>query len=128
MIGSRGEQMLSRTLPHVDAWNGWFAWSGNTAEGYRALRDEIDAACVAAGRLPKDVERTMAILLRFPEEQGPVDPRATVIQGDIEVMAEALLALGAEGVRHIQVVLEPCTAAAVERFARAVEFVRKSAA
>jgi alkanesulfonate monooxygenase SsuD/methylene tetrahydromethanopterin reductase-like flavin-dependent oxidoreductase (luciferase family) len=128
MIGSRGAQMLAKTLPHVDAWNGWYAWTGNTPEGYRRLHAEIDSACVASGRKPDEIERTMAILLRFPEEDGPVDPRATVVQGDVEVMAEALLALAAEGVGHIQVVLEPCTAPAVERFARALELARKSSA
>src|SRR5687767_9647806 len=54
MIGSHGAQMLAKTLPHVDAWNGWYAWTGNTAEGYRLLRAEIDAACVAAGRPPAE--------------------------------------------------------------------------
>lgn len=127
MIGSRGEKMLAQTLPHVHLWNGWYAWTGNTAEGYRTLRREIDAACVAAGRAQHEVERTMAILLRFPEEAGPVDPRARLIQGDVDLMAETILALAAEGVGHIQVVLESCTAPAVERFARTLELVRAAA-
>ena len=126
MVGSHGTKVLAATLPHVDAWNGWYAWTTNTAEGYRTLRDEIDTACVAVGRPPAEVERTMAILLRFPEEHGPVDPRARLIQGDVEVMAEAILALAAEGVAHLQVVLEPCTAPAVERFARVLEIVHSA--
>lgn len=124
MIGSRGDQMLAATLPHVSQWNGWYAWTGNTPQGYSALHAEIDKAIVAAGRAPGDIERTMAILLRFPEQSGPVDPRATVIQGDVEVMAQAILDLAAAGVQHVQVVLEPCTPASVERFARALELVR----
>lgn len=124
MIGSRGAQMLAVTLPHVALWNGWYAWTGNTPSGYRRLHAEIDKSVIAAGRAPKDIERTMAILLRFPEESGPVDPRATLIQGDIEVMADAIVALAAEGIGHIQVVLEPCTPASVERFGRALELVR----
>jgi alkanesulfonate monooxygenase SsuD/methylene tetrahydromethanopterin reductase-like flavin-dependent oxidoreductase (luciferase family) len=124
MIGSRGPKMLEVTLPHVDLWNGWYAWTGNTVAGYEPLHAEIDAAAEAVGRNPAEVERTMAILLRFPEERGPVDPRATVILGDVEEMAEAVLALGRAGVGHIQVVLEPCTPAAVERFARALELIR----
>ena len=123
MIGSRGAKMLAATLPHVNLWNGWFAWSGNTAPGYRTLHAEIDAAMRDAGRNPDEIERTMAILLRFPEESGPVDPRATLIQGDVDVMADAVLALGRAGVSHVQVVLEPCTPAAVLRFGKALELL-----
>jgi alkanesulfonate monooxygenase SsuD/methylene tetrahydromethanopterin reductase-like flavin-dependent oxidoreductase (luciferase family) len=124
MIGSRGPQMLAVTLPHVDAWNGWYAWTGNTVKGYQRLRAEIDSAVEAAGRCPSDVERTMAILLRFPEHDGPVDSRATVIQGEVELMAEAITALADAGVGHVQVVLEPCTPEAVDRFGRAIELIR----
>jgi alkanesulfonate monooxygenase SsuD/methylene tetrahydromethanopterin reductase-like flavin-dependent oxidoreductase (luciferase family) len=124
MIGSRGARMLSATLPHVELWNGWYAWTGNTAERYRQLHAEIDAAARAADRDPAEIGRTMAILLRYPEESGPVDPRATLIQGDVDVMADAVLALGRAGVDHVQVVLEPCTSKAVERFGRALELIR----
>ncbi len=128
MIGSRGAQMLAATLPHVSLWNGWYAWSGNTPEGYEKLHAEIDSAVVAAGRAPSEVERTMAILLRFPEEDGPVDPRATLIQGDVEVLAQAVLDLASVGVQHLQVVLEPCTPQSVERFGRALELIRAGTA
>ncbi|MDQ2683369.1 MAG: LLM class flavin-dependent oxidoreductase [Chloroflexota bacterium] len=128
MIGSRGPQMLAATLPHLSVWNGWYAWTGNTAEGYRPLREEIDIAARNAGRAPEEIERTMAILLRFPEENGPVDPRATVIQGDVDVLARGVLELAAEGVSHIQVVLEPCTPQSVERFGRALERIRAGVA
>ena len=124
MIGSRGPKILEATLPWVDAWNGWYAWTGNTATGYDVLRGEIDAAVQSAGRDPAEVERTMAILLRFPEVGGDVDPRATLIQGDVDVMAGAILALARTGVAHVQVVLEPCTPASVERFGRALEMIR----
>ena len=128
MIGSRGPRVLAQTLPHVDAWNGWYAWSGNTVEGYRALRAEIDEHALAAGRAPEEIARTMAILLRFPEATGPVDPRASLIQGDAEVMARAVIDLAREGVYHLQVVLEPCTVSSVERFGRALDMIRAETA
>ncbi len=34
MVGSIGERMLSITLPHVQYWNAWFTWFGNSPEGY----------------------------------------------------------------------------------------------
>ncbi|HRA46855.1 MAG TPA: LLM class flavin-dependent oxidoreductase [Thermomicrobiales bacterium] len=124
MIGSRGAKILHDTLPYVDYWNGWFAWTGNTAAGYLPLRDEIDTAARECGREPAEVVRTMAILLSFPGSTYPVDPRATLIQGEPEQLAEAVLDLHALGVDHIQVVLQPNGPAEVERFGRVLEIIR----
>ena len=70
MIGSEGPRMLSITLPHVQSWNAWFTWFGNSPEGYRPLRDKVDAACREAGRDPAEVERTLALFVSFPGAQG----------------------------------------------------------
>jgi len=70
MVGSMGERMLSITLPHVQAWNAWFTWFRNTVEGYRPLRDAVDAACRAAGRDPREVERTVALFVAFRGARG----------------------------------------------------------
>ena len=37
MAGSIGPRMLGLTLPHVDWWNTWYTWYGNTAEGFAEL-------------------------------------------------------------------------------------------
>ena len=128
LIGSRGERILRATLPYVKYWNGWFAWSGNTTEGYRPLHEEVDAAARDANVDPAAIGRTMAILLRFPHGTGAVDPRATLIQGDDEQLAQALLDLHSAGVDHVQVVLEPNSASDVERFGRVIEKVRAAGA
>ena len=52
MIGSRGPQILALTLPHVQYWNGWYAWNGNTVDGYAPLRAEIDTAAESVGVAP----------------------------------------------------------------------------
>ena len=62
--------MLSITLPHVQAWNAWFTWFGNSPEAYPALRDQIDAACRAVGRDPATLERTLAVLVTLPGGEG----------------------------------------------------------
>ena len=36
MIGSIGERMLNFTAPHMDSWNAWHDWFGNTPEGLAA--------------------------------------------------------------------------------------------
>jgi alkanesulfonate monooxygenase SsuD/methylene tetrahydromethanopterin reductase-like flavin-dependent oxidoreductase (luciferase family) len=115
MVGSMGERMLSITLPWVQSWNAWFTWFGNSPEGYPALRDQIDAACRAAGRDPTSVERTLAVLVAMPGSTGrpqgshdrdPVAP----MPGEPEVLAPALRAFAEMGVGHVQLVLDPITA------------------
>jgi len=112
MVGSIGERMLAITLPHVQSWNAWFTWFGNSPEGYRPIRDQVDAACRAVGRDPATLERTAAVLVALPggsgRPQGSHDrPPADAIPGDPETLAAALRAFAAEGISHIQLVLDP---------------------
>ena len=115
MVGSIGERMLEITLPHVDAWNGWHLWFGNTVEGYRALRDRIDAACRAVGRDPAEVDRTVALLIAFADGTGRPSGLATegtstpISAEDPEALAETLRDFAAAGVAHVQLVLDPIT-------------------
>src|SRR5262249_48628256 len=34
MVGTRGRRILDATLPYVTAWNTWYAWYGNTPDGF----------------------------------------------------------------------------------------------
>ena len=112
MVGSIGERMLSITVPHVHAWNAWFTWFGNTVAGYLPLRDTVDAACRGAGRDPAEVERTLALFVAFPDARGRslgdlTRPDAAPIPSDPATLAAALRAFAAEGVAHVQLVLDP---------------------
>ena len=64
MVGSSGERVLSIALPHVDAWNTWFDWYGNTPEGFAARNAEIDGAATLAGRDPREIERSACVRVR----------------------------------------------------------------
>jgi alkanesulfonate monooxygenase SsuD/methylene tetrahydromethanopterin reductase-like flavin-dependent oxidoreductase (luciferase family) len=112
LVGSMGERMLGITLPHVQAWNAWFTWFGNTPDGYRQLRQRIDDACRSAGRDPAEVERTVAVFVSFPGAQGRQLgnlswPDADPYSGEPAVLAPALRAFAEEGVAHVQLVLDP---------------------
>ncbi|HET6744233.1 MAG TPA: LLM class flavin-dependent oxidoreductase [Candidatus Limnocylindria bacterium] len=125
MIGSEGERMLSITLPHVQAWNAWFAWFGNTVEGYRPLRDRIDEACRRAGRAPQEVERTVALFIAFPDAIGRsmgdrTAPDLAPLSSEPEALARTLRAFADEGVGHVQLVLDPITADSIGRLAPAL--------
>jgi alkanesulfonate monooxygenase SsuD/methylene tetrahydromethanopterin reductase-like flavin-dependent oxidoreductase (luciferase family) len=125
MVGSIGERMLALTVPYVDGWNAWFSWTGNRPEGVEPLRAKVDAACAAAGRQPRDVERTVAVLVRLP---GATDGReadavqqVTPLEGNPEQIADALRAYAREGVGHVQLVIDPITEGSLEALAPVLE-------
>ncbi len=126
LIGSTGPRMLEIAIPHVDAWNAWYNATGNVPEGVAPLREAVDGACRAAGRDPADVERTVAILVRLPGGAGrlagdlgeaPVPP----LRGSPEEIAATLRAFAAQGISHVQLVLDPITLASIEAMAPVLE-------
>ena len=114
MIGSMGPRVLAATLPHVESWNTWHAWFGNEPDGLRAMLADVDAACVAAGREPAEVERTTALLLGLTGAVGRVQlnpdrPGAPPLLGGPAAAAERLHEYAAMGIGHVQLVLDPIT-------------------
>jgi alkanesulfonate monooxygenase SsuD/methylene tetrahydromethanopterin reductase-like flavin-dependent oxidoreductase (luciferase family) len=114
LIGSTGPRMLEITLPYVDAWNAWFISFDNSVDGYLPLRDRVDDACRAVGRDPAEVERTLALLIAFPDavgrQAGEGEPLPEPIPGeDPAALAATLRAFADAGVGHVQLVLDPIT-------------------
>jgi alkanesulfonate monooxygenase SsuD/methylene tetrahydromethanopterin reductase-like flavin-dependent oxidoreductase (luciferase family) len=115
----------------VQSWNAWFTWFGNSPEGYRPIRDQVDAACRAAGRDPATLERTVAVLVKFPGAPGGPQgysnrPAAEAISGEPAVLAAALRAFAAEGIGHVQLVLDPITADSVRALAPTLALLNRS--
>src|SRR3954449_2912237 len=52
MVGSTGERVLRATLPHVDGWNIWYDWFGNTPEGFARANERVTGLLDTAGRDP----------------------------------------------------------------------------
>jgi alkanesulfonate monooxygenase SsuD/methylene tetrahydromethanopterin reductase-like flavin-dependent oxidoreductase (luciferase family) len=124
LIGSSGERMLSITMPHADAWNIWYADFGNAPEGLAPFRARVDAACLSAGRDPAEVERTAAVLVQVGGGRGrrQGDVRAEPpVRGTPEEIAAALRRFAAEGIGHVQVVLDPITTASIEELVPVLE-------
>jgi alkanesulfonate monooxygenase SsuD/methylene tetrahydromethanopterin reductase-like flavin-dependent oxidoreductase (luciferase family) len=113
MIGSVGPRMLRATLPYVDAWNVWFNDTGNRPAGVAPLRQLVDATCTGLGRDPAGVERTVAVLIRLPggsgRLQGTSANPAPPLEGSPSELADVLRAFAAEGIGHVQLVLDPIT-------------------
>jgi alkanesulfonate monooxygenase SsuD/methylene tetrahydromethanopterin reductase-like flavin-dependent oxidoreductase (luciferase family) len=112
--------MLRIAAPYVDAWNAWYADSGNRPPGVAPLRERVDAACREAGRDPAAIERTVAVLVRLPGGTGRImgdtSPVQSVapLEGPPDVVAEELRAYAREGIGHVQLVLDPITVGSIE--------------
>lgn len=129
MVGSMGERMLSLTLPHVDAWNAWYTWFGNSVEGYVPLRDQIDAACEHVARDPAEVARTVALFVAFDDAVGRrtafADELVEPLSGEPAALGESLARFAEAGVDHVQLVLDPITEDSIERLAPVVQMLRR---
>lgn len=118
MIGSQGPRVLAATLPHVDMWNAWHAWYGNTPHGLRNMLEWLDEQCLAVGRDPGTLERTVAIMVRAPGGTGRIYGDSThegakAISGSPEDVAAQLAAFGATGIAHVQLVVDPITVGSI---------------
>jgi alkanesulfonate monooxygenase SsuD/methylene tetrahydromethanopterin reductase-like flavin-dependent oxidoreductase (luciferase family) len=129
LIGSSGPRMLEATIPYVDAWNAWYADTGNQPAGVPKLRALVDDAARAAARDPAEIERTVAVQVRMSGGTGRVmgDTEArqavTPLEGPPEVMAEALRAYAREGIGHVQLVVDPITQASVAALGSVLELL-----
>jgi probable F420-dependent oxidoreductase len=109
MVGTEGPRMLAATLPHVDAWNCWYTWYGNTTEGFADLNSRIDAAADAAGRVSADVERSACVLVQVEEgaRRQPADSEIDAVPANR--LADHLGDLADAGADEAILVLQPIT-------------------
>lgn len=119
MIGSEGPRILRATLPHTESWNGWHAWYDNTADGAELLLAKIDGACLAVGRDPATLGRSLAVFVRAPggemgTRQGSPNRKSSLaIEGDHDTIARHLSRIASMGVDHVQLVVDPITVESV---------------
>ena len=131
LIGSTGPRMLELTAPHVDAWNAWFNAFGNRPAGIPALRAQVDTAALAAGRDPGAIERTVAVQVRLPGGRGRVQGETAndaipPVEGSPAEIATLLRAFAAEGIAHVQLVVDPITLASLDALAPVLEDLDRS--
>jgi len=112
MAGTVGERMLAITLPHVDVWNAWYRWYGNTVEGFAELNRRIDAAAADAGRQPGDIARSACVLVQLDAGavKRPHDADTVPVTDGI---AEHLLGLATAGADEAILVVRPITEASI---------------
>jgi alkanesulfonate monooxygenase SsuD/methylene tetrahydromethanopterin reductase-like flavin-dependent oxidoreductase (luciferase family) len=102
MVGGHGARLLRATLPHVDAWNTWYAPYGNTPEGFAELSAGIE------------VRRSACVLVTVDGGRGERPPENPV---PLERLRDHLELLAAD---EAILVLDPIDARAVARVAEMI--------
>ena len=120
MIGSIAPRMLRLLVEYGDIWN---VWGKNDPGEIAAPREIVDAACLAAGRDPKSLQRSVSVLVDLPGAAGRPREEGKTLTGSAEELAEAFRGYAREGISHIQVVLDPNTPAGVESLAPVLELL-----
>jgi alkanesulfonate monooxygenase SsuD/methylene tetrahydromethanopterin reductase-like flavin-dependent oxidoreductase (luciferase family) len=128
MLGSVSPRMMRIGLPHVDAWNVWWSEYGNDAEGFAAVRTQVEEAAEQAGRAPGEVAATAAVLVQLPggvgRLMGETSNGRTVRPILVSDLADHLRAMADAGTAHVQLVLDPITVESIEAVSGAVREFR----
>jgi alkanesulfonate monooxygenase SsuD/methylene tetrahydromethanopterin reductase-like flavin-dependent oxidoreductase (luciferase family) len=117
MIGSSSPRMLGLTLPHVAWWNAWHEDFDNDPSRVAPLLARIDGACRSAGRDPAAVAKTLAVFIGFEDRPPARRTNGEPWRGTVDDQVERLRVLAEAGVAEVQAVLDPITAATVEKLA-----------
>ncbi len=105
--------MLGITLPHVDVWNTWYTWYGNTPDGFAELNARIDLAARNAGRDPADIARSACVLVELEAAvRRPHDGDVVPVSDDVAGHLSALVEAGAD---EAILVVRPITEASIRK-------------
>lgn len=120
LIGSIAPRMLDLLARYGDAWNAWWTTTGNRAAGVPTVAAKVDEACLAIGRDPATIAKTVSVLVAIGPER-PAPKGVTPLCGTPDEIAAGLRAYADVGVSHLQVRLQPNIPASWEAFAPVLE-------
>jgi alkanesulfonate monooxygenase SsuD/methylene tetrahydromethanopterin reductase-like flavin-dependent oxidoreductase (luciferase family) len=111
MVGATSRRMLDATLPYVDLWNVWYAWYGNTPEGFAQANQRVDEAAVRVGRDPKTVDRSACVLVVLDRaaRERPLDAGIRPLEGPADRLAAGLRDFAGVGADEVILVVSPIT-------------------
>jgi alkanesulfonate monooxygenase SsuD/methylene tetrahydromethanopterin reductase-like flavin-dependent oxidoreductase (luciferase family) len=110
LVGTTGPRVLAAAAPHVDWWNCWYSWYGNSPDGFAELSSRFEggfrrSACVLVSVDGGGGERPLE------EEAQPVD--AAELRSHLDALAQA-------GADEAILVLDPIDERSVTRVAEAL--------
>jgi alkanesulfonate monooxygenase SsuD/methylene tetrahydromethanopterin reductase-like flavin-dependent oxidoreductase (luciferase family) len=124
LVGSNGPRMLRITAPHVDMWNTWHTDYQNRPQGLAPLIAGLESACLDTGRDPGEIEKTAAVYVQLRRGTGRAagsGERPLTEPIAARALPERLVEFAEAGIVHVQVILDPIDAAAVEELARILD-------
>jgi alkanesulfonate monooxygenase SsuD/methylene tetrahydromethanopterin reductase-like flavin-dependent oxidoreductase (luciferase family) len=122
LIGGDGNRMLRLAAQHADLWNGWIAFGDSTPQAVGPLMARVDDACVALGRDPATLGRTVSPRVEFPGDARKQPGPGTPLSGEPHQLAASCLDFASRGVSHVQL-FASWTPATLETAATALELL-----
>jgi len=97
MVGSAGPRVLAAAAPHVNWWNCWYSWYGNTPAGFAELSSRFEGA----------FRRSACVLVSVGGGRGerPLEEDAPPVAA--EALPDHLAELAAAGADEAILVLDP---------------------
>lgn len=127
MIGAIRPRTLEAAIPHVDAWNTWYDWYGNTPDGFAAASRRVDAIAQTAGRDPRSILRSACVLVVLDRDAGerPLEEKAPPLEGSPEAVSAFLRDLAAAGADEAILVASPINESSIRLLGRALALLDK---
>jgi alkanesulfonate monooxygenase SsuD/methylene tetrahydromethanopterin reductase-like flavin-dependent oxidoreductase (luciferase family) len=120
--------VLRSTLPHVDGWNIWFDWYGNTPEGFAAENKRVTALTRDVGRDPAAVFRSATVFVAVGDGRSDRPHAADVepVTGSPQEIAGRLRQFHDAGVDEAILVVSPITEESIRTLGEVVTTARDS--
>jgi alkanesulfonate monooxygenase SsuD/methylene tetrahydromethanopterin reductase-like flavin-dependent oxidoreductase (luciferase family) len=111
----------------------WTSFLVSDLEVYWTMKEEVDAACVNAGRDPLTLTRTIVPAVDVPGLEADRDmtswvrpfrlsnKRGNPLGGSVDAVADQIRAFATAGVGHMQVWLDPLSMGGIDGFAQVLE-------
>lgn len=118
LIAGTKPRMMSLIAKHADRWNS--VWYGLPTDEFRGERRDLEAACAAISRDPKEIEVSAGVIVA--NEGGTNDNEH--LFGDVDQIAEGLKAWRDEGVTEVMCAMQPPSVELVGMITEAAKQVR----
>jgi alkanesulfonate monooxygenase SsuD/methylene tetrahydromethanopterin reductase-like flavin-dependent oxidoreductase (luciferase family) len=110
-------RMIALVAKHADRWNS--VWYGAPSDDFRQERANLEAACAAIGRDPREIEVSAGLIVTAAADTPYEDAHVL-----IDDLPECLAAWRDEGVTEVMCAMQPPSVELVERITEAAQQIR----